>query len=115
MVEEEVLQPSREASDFGMRGWPLSPTRDAVSGSLVSAAETPGTASSKSGAGSAPQLTPPITPMRFDLKRKLEEVKTTQEVNRALHNVAGQRFDVLTESVNQLRAELRGGGQGAGR
>ena len=51
-------------------------------------------------------LPPSITPERFDLQRKLQEVKSVQDVNRALHGVAGKRMDVLTESVNQMRADL---------
>ena len=51
-----------------------------------------------------------MTPKRLDLQRRLKDVKTLQDANRALHAAAGQRIDGLTESVNrhvnQLRADL---------
>lgn len=103
-----------------MRAWPLTPTRDSDHGSLGGEAKT---ASSNSptgsvpsvpgapcpmvdGAGSPPQPDHTITPKRLDLQRKLQDVKSVQDVNRALHGVAGQRMDKFTESVNKMRAEL---------
>ena len=42
----------------------------------------------------------------MDLQRRLQDVKSIQDANRALHGVAGQRLDTLTDSVNKMRAEL---------
>ena len=102
-----------------MRAWPLTPTRVSGSGALGGDSQiassnsptgsvpfVPGAPSpAVDGAGSPPPPTP-ITPQRLDLQRRLQDVKALQDANRALHGVAGQRLDALTESVNKLRADL---------